>query len=766
MSSQIKNPKQIKKEPFPVQPDKDMMLKTRESILFHENKEFIMILNVISKGIRDFYKKMKSNINNTKSIINVIYEKANETEKEISKQKIDGLDTITSIMNKNIRQLSVYMDMFELSCDDFFSDSKGSFKRLKEIKENKENKENHIHFLKNRNENENDLDTRLLNVYSANSRIKLENAYKINLTKESKHNKSNPNPNQFNTLLNTVDTYNTVSTQKISDIFQNISKQNVSNSNNQIKLNISSSCVLSKTRQDAKMKEIQLKDKFSKLISKSKSNLYEKDDEKKINYEDRNNENINKKIKNEVTNRFVSRNVKSDMISNITSKTKESLIRINNINSIRIVDNKPNSINHHQYNTHVCNEASFEIAMCKNKVYLIDNYISINFCNNNKEKTGKCDSSYCRQSAFSIESNKNNFSRRKIYLIDYKSSIYIDYKPSKYIPEEKHILFPEVLFSFSLFAHEQNKKKEYFHYFLQIYNQLNNELLDSNPIDNKKIQEFDDTDYLYDIILYKIEEYKDYILRINKKLNELTKEISNNRLNDKQQQSFIQINENNPLSISFEKELEKYNEIYEGKAEKNKGDYDIDNSQVEIHINEEVFKGEGNENKKNDEKNILRLLNMKKSDYIQIIDKDPNQNAQVNQVNIEANEEFGNENEEIRTLLDQLKEIKNELRETRKERDKFINKYNSCVSTQFGSTNNEIITMLGTMFEKLFEEIELTVKVKDICSLIFKILNYSSEEIAFMITKKSSQSNQKQGKVSGTVKRNKEGSFFNVFSTK
>lgn len=354
MSSQIKNPKQIKKEPTPIQPDKDMTKNTRESILFHENKEFIMVLNVISKGIRDFYKKMKSNINNSKSVINDIYEKTNETEKEISKLKVEGLDTITSIMNRNIRQLSVYMDMFELTCDDFFSDSKRSFKRLKEIKESNENKENHIHFLKNKNNN--DINTRLLNVNSANSRIKSENSYKINLTK---HNKSNTN--QFNSLLNTVDTYNTVSTQKISDIFQNISKLNVLNSNNQIKLNISNSCVLSKTRQDAKMKEMQLKEKISKMISKSKTNIYDKYDEKKINYDDdKNNEYINKKVKNEVTNRLVSRNVKSEMISNITSKTKESLIKINNINSIRIVDNKPNSINKHS-NTYVCNESHLRL---------------------------------------------------------------------------------------------------------------------------------------------------------------------------------------------------------------------------------------------------------------------------------------------------------------------------------------------------------------------------------------------------------------------
>lgn len=402
--------------------------------------------------------------------------------------------------------------------------------------------------------------------------------------------------------------------------------------------------------------------------------------------------------------------------------------------------------------------------MCKNKVYLIDNFISIVY--SNKNKNDNCDNYYYHQSAFSIESNKITSSKKKDYLIDYNSSIYYEYKPSKSILEEKHNFFPEILFSFSLFAHEQNKKKENFHFLLQIYNQLNNELFDSNPIDKNKIQEFDDTDYLYDIILYKIEEYKDFILRMNIKLNELTNEIDNNLLNDKQQQSFIKINENNLLSTSFEKELEKYNEIYESKAERNKRDYDIDTSQVEININEEVFKGKSNENKKNDEKNILRLLNMQKSQYIQIFDKDQNQNVQINQVNVEAKDEYINENEEIKTLLEQLKEIKNELRETRKDRDKFKNKYNSCVSSQFGSTNNEIITMLGTMFEKLFEEIELTVKVKDICSLIFKILNYSSEEIAFLVSKKNSLSNQKQRKVSGSVKRNKESSFFNVFRTK
>lgn len=90
-------------------------------------------------------------------------------------------------------------------------------------------------------------------------------------------------------------------------------------------------------------------------------------------------------------------------------------------------------------------------------------------------------------------------------------------------------------------------------------------------------------------------------------------------------------------------------------------------------------------------------------------------------------------------LKNQLDLIKNELKKTREERDE-------CKKQLEGKKDNclekvEMLTILKQTFEKLVDSIQLVGKVKDYVIMIFKIMNYTEDDIKRALSKKEKKKN-------------------------
>jgi len=81
-----------------------------------------------------------------------------------------------------------------------------------------------------------------------------------------------------------------------------------------------------------------------------------------------------------------------------------------------------------------------------------------------------------------------------------------------------------------------------------------------------------------------------------------------------------------------------------------------------------------------------------------------------------------------------MKNIKEELKETRNQRDIYKRKFEESVTLQDGK-KTEVISMLKQAFEKLVSEIQISSKVKEYLNVIFKVLDYSEDEINRIIKK-------------------------------
>jgi hypothetical protein len=84
------------------------------------------------------------------------------------------------------------------------------------------------------------------------------------------------------------------------------------------------------------------------------------------------------------------------------------------------------------------------------------------------------------------------------------------------------------------------------------------------------------------------------------------------------------------------------------------------------------------------------------------------------------------EHEEL--LAEQLSTIKKELKETREERDIWKRKFEESITLADGK-KNEVLTLLRQAVEKLIIEITVTPKIKEIISVILRVLDYSEDNI-------------------------------------
>ena len=90
-------------------------------------------------------------------------------------------------------------------------------------------------------------------------------------------------------------------------------------------------------------------------------------------------------------------------------------------------------------------------------------------------------------------------------------------------------------------------------------------------------------------------------------------------------------------------------------------------------------------------------------------------------------------------LKNQLDLIKNEVKKTREERDEYKKqlegKKNNCLEKV------AMLTMLKQTFEKLVDSIQLVGKVKDYVIMIFKLMNYTEDDIQRTLNKKEKKKN-------------------------
>ena len=272
-----------------------------------------------------------------------------------------------------------------------------------------------------------------------------------------------------------------------------------------------------------------------------------------------------------------------------------------------------------------------------------------------------------------------------------------------------------------------------------------------NKINNLSIcKSIDSIDEIYNLIMIISDKY---IIELQEK----DKIINNLLQNNKEiEQSYIK---NDHTNLSLDAELENYLKVKETENTKERNEFYQSNQDEEIIINVEenvdFNRLETNKNKdikeENDNKdnNIFKVLNMNlKPSLIKktLLHSKQKQSVEVDDQHTEN------------LLHSQLQNIKIELKETRAERDDYKAKYSNSI-TLLGSNKNELINMLSSTFERLLNEIKVTTQVKQLSSIILKILNYSSQEIDSLlkITSKSKTKPAKDNSSSGIMK---------IFSTK
>ncbi len=99
------------------------------------------------------------------------------------------------------------------------------------------------------------------------------------------------------------------------------------------------------------------------------------------------------------------------------------------------------------------------------------------------------------------------------------------------------------------------------------------------------------------------------------------------------------------------------------------------------------------------------------------------------------------EMENVKSLTNTLDSIKNELKETIKEKNELQKKVNLLSKKASLVDDNvldkiEVLQILKQTFEKLVESIQLVGNAKELCIMIFKLLNYSEENIKKIMDKK------------------------------
>ncbi len=86
-------------------------------------------------------------------------------------------------------------------------------------------------------------------------------------------------------------------------------------------------------------------------------------------------------------------------------------------------------------------------------------------------------------------------------------------------------------------------------------------------------------------------------------------------------------------------------------------------------------------------------------------------------------------------LVDQLTTIKEELKETRQQRDIYKKKFEES-GKLFDGKRNEVTSMIKQALQRLILEMKLTPKIKEILTVIMRVLEYSEEEIAALLSQK------------------------------
>ena len=97
--------------------------------------------------------------------------------------------------------------------------------------------------------------------------------------------------------------------------------------------------------------------------------------------------------------------------------------------------------------------------------------------------------------------------------------------------------------------------------------------------------------------------------------------------------------------------------------------------------------------------------------------------------------------ENVKSLTNTLDSIKNELKETIKEKNELQKKVNLLSKKASLVDDNvldkiEVLQILKQTFENLVESIQLIGNAKELCIMIFKLLNYSEENIKKIMDKK------------------------------
>jgi hypothetical protein len=85
-----------------------------------------------------------------------------------------------------------------------------------------------------------------------------------------------------------------------------------------------------------------------------------------------------------------------------------------------------------------------------------------------------------------------------------------------------------------------------------------------------------------------------------------------------------------------------------------------------------------------------------------------------------------------------LTTIKEELKETRQQRDGFKRKYEESLTLQDGR-NGELVNMLRQAIERLIFEISITPKIKEILTVVLKMLDYDEGTIQQIFEMKQSK---------------------------
>lgn len=86
-------------------------------------------------------------------------------------------------------------------------------------------------------------------------------------------------------------------------------------------------------------------------------------------------------------------------------------------------------------------------------------------------------------------------------------------------------------------------------------------------------------------------------------------------------------------------------------------------------------------------------------------------------------------------LVEQLTTIKEELKETRQQRDIYKKKFDES-GKLFDGKRNEITSMIKQALEKLIFEIQLTPKIREILTVIMRVLEYTEDEINALLRDK------------------------------